>query len=190
MKFVIATIFAMFSVLAQAQISIHDANRAGFDKLSETEKAAIIQQIAEKNSNNVPIVGNITPEKLDRFAQTGANIGKGLAAAAKEIGVAVNEFVQTPVGILTVGLIVWHVVGDDIKDVLGGILVWIIGFAAIRFVSNRAYPIRYEYDMQKTNVFGNYVVKHKYRPDFSAEMTAFTMIASGLVVAVGIIVMV
>ena len=44
--------------------------------------------------------------------------------------------------------------------------------------------------MQKTNVFGNYVVKHKYRPDFSAEMTAFTMIASGLVVVVGIIVMV
>ena len=44
--------------------------------------------------------------------------------------------------------------------------------------------------MQKTNVFGNYVVKHKYRPDFSAEMTAITMIASGLVVVVGIIVMV
>ena len=44
--------------------------------------------------------------------------------------------------------------------------------------------------MQKTNVFGNYVVKNKYRADFSAEMTAFTMIASGLVVAVGIIVMV
>ena len=44
--------------------------------------------------------------------------------------------------------------------------------------------------MQKTNVFGNYVVKNKYRDDFSAEMTAFTMIASGLVVAVGIIAMV
>ena len=190
MKFIIATFFMLFSVLAQAQISIHDAGRAGFDKLSETEKAAIIQQIAEKNSNNVPIVGNITPEKLDRFAQTGDNIGKGLAAAAKEIGVTVNEFVQTPVGILTVGLIVWHVVGDDIKGILGGILVWIIGFAAIRFVSNRAYPIRYEYDMQKTNVFGNYVVKNKYRDDFSAEMTIFTMIASGFVVAVGIIVMV
>ena len=188
MKFVIATIFAMFSVLAQAQISIHDAGRAGFDKLSETEKAAIIQQIAEKNSNNVPIVGNITPEKLDQFAQTGANIGKGLAAAAKEIGVAVNEFVETPVGILTVGLIVWHVIGDDIKGILGGILVWVIGFSAIRFVSNRAYPIRYEYDMQKTNMFGNYVVKNKYRDDFSPEMTAFTMIASGVVV-VGIIVM-
>ena len=43
--------------------------------------------------------------------------------------------------------------------------------------------------MQKTNVFGNYVVKHKYRPEFSAEMAAFTMIASGLVVAVGISVM-
>lgn len=44
--------------------------------------------------------------------------------------------------------------------------------------------------MQKTNVFGNYVVKNKYCDDFSAEMTAFTMIASVLVVAVGIIVMV
>ena len=44
--------------------------------------------------------------------------------------------------------------------------------------------------MQKSNVFGNYVVKNKYRPDFSVEMTAFTMIACGLVVVVGIIVMV
>jgi len=44
--------------------------------------------------------------------------------------------------------------------------------------------------MQKTNVFGNYVVKNKYRDDFSAEMTAFTMITCGVVVVVGIIVMV
>ena len=42
--------------------------------------------------------------------------------------------------------------------------------------------------MQKTNVFGNYVVKNKYHDDFSAEMTAFTMIASGLVVTVGTLV--
>ena len=44
--------------------------------------------------------------------------------------------------------------------------------------------------MQKTNVFGNYVVKNKQRDDFSAEMTIFTMVASGVVVAVGAIVMV
>jgi hypothetical protein len=44
--------------------------------------------------------------------------------------------------------------------------------------------------MQKTNVFGNYVVKDEYRDRFSSEMTAFTMIASGLVVAFGVTVMV
>ena len=56
MKFIIATFFMLFSVLAQAQISVHDAGRAGFDKLSETEKAAIIQQIA---SGLVVVVGII-----------------------------------------------------------------------------------------------------------------------------------
>ena len=190
MKTIFAVIFMMLSAVANAQLSIHAAAAAGFDKLPEAEKARIIQEITNASSNNLPIVGNVTPEALDRFATTGAGIGKGLAAAAKELGVAVNEFSSTPVGMLTVGLIVWHVLGDQLVAIFAGIMVWIIGFAALRFIVNRVAPMVVKFDEEKTNIFGNRVVVERYRPELSTEMTATMVVGCAAVLVLGMLVIV
>lgn len=189
MKTIFAVIFMLLSAVANAQISIHAAAAAGFDKLPEAEKARIIQEIANTNSNNLPIVGNVTPEALDRFATTGASIGKGLSAAARELGVAVNEFSSTPVGLLTVGLIVWHILGDQIVAIFAGLMIWVVGFAALRFIVNRAAPVVVKYDDEKTNIFGNRVIAERRQPELSPEMTATMVISSALVLIVGLIAM-
>jgi|GEM_PF-6563606 len=72
MKTIFAFILTLVSTFAFAEISSHDVNRAGFDKLSETEKAAIIQQVAQKSSVTSSIIDDITPEKIDRFVQVGS----------------------------------------------------------------------------------------------------------------------
>ena len=87
-----------------------------------------------RQTTAVSTIANADPEKVDQWVNIGSNIGKGLAGAAKELGVQINEFSDTKVGQLTVFLIVWHIMGNMIYHFIGGILVWIIGFLAIWFI--------------------------------------------------------
>jgi len=62
------------------------------------------------------------PQKVDEWTQVGANIGKGLVAAAKEIGTATVDFSKTDLGKITVGVIVWKVIGRELADTASGIV--------------------------------------------------------------------
>lgn len=53
-------------------------------------------------------------EKLSQWAQVGVDLGKGMVAVAKELGIAVNDFAKTPVGILTAAVIIYKLMGRDI----------------------------------------------------------------------------
>lgn len=67
----------------------------------------------------------VTPEVVAQNVSVYAEVAKGVAEAigiaAREVGVAVDEFVKTDAGKMTIALIVWHVAGDDIKGILFGI---------------------------------------------------------------------
>ena len=116
-------------------ISSQDLGNAGFNNLSTTQQAEILRQVGEmRQTTAVSTIANADPEKVDQWVNIGSNIGKGLAGAAKELGVQINEFSDTKVGQLTVFLIVWHIMGNMIYHFIGGILVWIIGFLAIWFI--------------------------------------------------------
>ena len=56
----------------------------------------------------------------------GKNIGLAVAATAKELGVASDTFLQSTTGKITVVLIVWKVMGEDILGVLGGTAAWFV----------------------------------------------------------------
>lgn len=117
-------------------ITSQDLGTAGFNTLSTTQQAEILKQVGEMKNTSVAstMITNADPEKVDQWVNIGSNIGKGLAGAAKELGVQINEFSDTKVGQLTVFLIVWHIMGNMIYHFIGGILVWIIGFLAIWFI--------------------------------------------------------
>lgn len=66
-----------------------------------------------------------TPEAVVQNVSAYAEVAKGVAEAigiaAREVGVAVDEFVKTDAGKMTIALIVWHVAGDDLKGIVFGI---------------------------------------------------------------------
>jgi hypothetical protein len=132
MKKLFVVLFMLFAMPAFA-IDSNDVAGAGFKNLSATDKANIIAQV-EQLSNRAG--GNVvsTPEKVEKWVNLGASIGKGLAGAAKELGVAANDFAKTPVGEMTMFLIMWHFLSTPIIHVVGGLLVWAIGFSFILFM--------------------------------------------------------
>ena len=66
--------------------------------------------------------GKVTTETVKEYVAVGKMIGEAFASCAKEIGVAVNDFVQTPVGKITGFLIVYKIIGRDILHFAVGFL--------------------------------------------------------------------
>lgn len=75
-----------------------------------------------------------------KWAELGKSIGVGMVSAAKEIGVAANQFIQTDVGKITAAVIIWKFMGEDairlmdwiIDKVSGAILVFVVAPMCLR----------------------------------------------------------
>ena len=66
-------------------------------------------------------------DMLEKDARFGQIIGSGIGAAAKELGIAVNEFSQTTPGRVAMLILVWKYMGDAILGVMVGIPVLVLG---------------------------------------------------------------
>ncbi len=137
----IAVILSLLSPSTLAAINISDLNYK-FNNLSEEKKVEIAQQIlklSETNSQevdkktdsrfkepetNIPAV---TSEKVDlwvtRVEGISIGIGKAIAGAAKEVGIGVNEFVKTDVGMIVSGIIIYKLIGKEIIDLMAHLLL-------------------------------------------------------------------
>lgn len=187
MKKLFAAILMTISLSSLAGNSADTVGNAGFAKLSEAEKAEIIQLVAQKASQKESSM--TSEDKVEKWVKIGSNIGQGLAGAAKEVGVAVNDFATTPVGQLTMLLIVWHMIGVQLIHVFGGILIWTVGFAVIRHMLKRAYPDIVEYDSEKTNIFGNAAIKSIKRMSMDDDNAAGWLFACLVILIAGLITM-
>lgn len=192
MKRVIAAILLVASSVAfgatQSGLSSSDLNSAGFSKLSEAEKAAIIKQVADTAATKNIFGQNSesTDERVERWVNIGTKLGQALGGAAKEVGVAVNDFAKSPVGQLTTVLIVWHMIGAQLIHVFGGIMIWVIGFAMINYVFNRSYPTKVTYSTERKNIFGNPVVEKVERQSAINDAGSW-MFACGIVLVAGLV---
>jgi hypothetical protein len=187
MKKIIAIVALMFGVNAFAALTTDSVANAGFSRLDESQKAEIIKQIADASSKN----GSATvpsEEKVEKWVKIGSQIGQGLAGAAKELGVAVNDFSKTPVGQLTMVLIVWHMVGGVIVHIVAGTLIMIIGLWFLKFMFNRAYPTKITYSKDTKNIFGNFVIESEVKTPVQDDNAAGWLFAAGVIIGFGTIV--
>ena len=59
-------------------------------------------------------------DNTKKYIEMGQMIGQALSSSAKEMGVAVNEFAQTPVGKMVAALVIWRFFGRDAMHFLFG----------------------------------------------------------------------
>lgn len=181
-------IFALlFSFNAFAALTTDSVANAGFSRLDESQKAEIIKQIADASSKNKEVAVP-SEEKVEKWVKIGSQIGAGLAGAAKELGVAVNDFSKTPVGQLTMMLIVWHMVGGVMVHIFGGLMIMIAGLAFLKFMFNRAYPTKITYSKEHKNIFGNYVVESEVKSPVQDDNAAGWLFAAAVIIGFGTIV--
>ena len=141
-KRLIATV--LLCLAAMPALAYTESLPAGWDKLSETQKAEFRKQVAvaaeEKTSQPI-----LDVKKVDEYVALGERIGKMMGSAAKELGIAVNQFVETPVGKWTMAMIIWKYMGSAIVHVFGGVLVLVVGFTYIGVLMRRRRPLAVEY---------------------------------------------
>ena len=133
--------FVTLMVSSAKAISSDSLYNAGFGNLDPVTQEAILKVVSEKAQaqKQAGMLDKVqtNPEKVNQWIEIGSNIGKGLAGAAKELGVEVNTFVATPMGQLTIWLIVWHIMGATLIHFFGAFIFWIVGFIGIWFIRNK-----------------------------------------------------
>ncbi|BBL19210.1 hypothetical protein KIT04_041 [Vibrio phage KIT04] len=126
---------------------------------SATKQELIIQCEQAKLESMKTIttgVSDDTVEKLDQWSEISLKFAKAIGVAAKEVGVATNEFLQTPAGKLTAAAILWKVLSVSqwtMFFLITGVSTLIVGsfirFMRLshyeekesRFFGKRKYPI-------------------------------------------------
>lgn len=180
---IIGITLMLFSLNAFALDSSSVAS-AGFSKLSEPQKAEIIAQVTQKAEGN----GSVTLDTANEWVNIGERIGKGFAGAAKELGIAANQFAETPVGKWVAFLIVWHFFGAMAVHLGFALLFLIIGIFTTRFVVDRMRDTKIEYDLTKTNIFGNHPITKITHSDLGddAKIIMLSMIAATAIITVAV----
>jgi len=109
MKYLLATFLMMFTLSAMA------INTNGLDE----------KQIAELNlqiANMKAATPTNHAESVSEWVSIGKDMGTGLAATAKELGITANELADTPVGMIAIVVIVWNYLGNDLVGFVFGFL--------------------------------------------------------------------
>lgn len=195
MKHLFAIIlFVLAGTVHASSLTAETVRDAGFDTLSGQEKAEIIKNIADRKAANTQasvvakVAEQTTPQKVNEWLDIGTRIGSGMAGAAKEMGVAVNEFAESPVGMWTIALITWKFMGGVIMHAFGAIMIWLIGFSFIWWINRRRTGLTMQYDPNKTDIFGRSrlisVEKQKVDDDTYASVIicSFIVLIGGMLV--------
>lgn len=150
-------------------MNINTIGSAGWDKLTEQQKADIVKQVADNSAK--PIQQLTDPNQIDQWVELGEHIGKAFSGAAKEVGIAVSQFIETPVGKVTVLLIVLKLIGSSLIHIFGAFFVIIAAHLAIKAHKRMTHYKNIQYDEEKRDIFGRAVIKSIKEEEVSSDLT-------------------
>lgn len=103
-------------------------------------------------------------EKVKQYVEIGQMVGAAFAGCAKEMNLAVNEFANTPVGRLTMFLVVWKLFAREVMHYGGGALFLVVGLYFWNYYYRRQCIIKSAEYAPFLWVF-NRVIKEEYIQD-------------------------
>ena len=142
MKKVIAILALCFATSAFSSVQAIDTS-----KLSKAQVAELAAKAEEMSATTPASVSANVRQEAEAWGTLGANMGKAMVGAAREVGVASNEFASTSLGKIVVGIVAYKVIGKDILGVIVGTLILVCGYslAIWIFLTRRWSTVKYEY---------------------------------------------
>lgn len=104
-------------IMEKANRAKEDALRNGTKKASE----AVVPKVSDAAE-----ISKKTREELESWGVLGAGAGKAVVGAAKELGMAANDFAGTGLGKFIIVLIAFKVIGKTILGIMFGSALWAI----------------------------------------------------------------
>lgn len=126
---------ASFGAMASCEISNTGLPDSVLQKLKtdcETARLAETQKKEEEKNSPIPSVPFINPERMTGWAAVAEGFANAMGAAAKQLNISVNEFITTPAGMITIGVILWKVIGTSILKLLAMYGVFLVARQIIR----------------------------------------------------------
>jgi len=119
----------------------------------EEQAAQATKEAAQAAKEVVPkveeVIEKIDPDKFQKYVDT---IVSGVTKLCKGLGVAVNDFIKTEVGMILTALIVYNCGGNEMISslwgIIGGIGFWIIGMAVVLYFFRHFFGNKKVYDIE------------------------------------------
>jgi hypothetical protein len=131
-------------------------------------------------------VGITTIESVDKWADISLKFARALGVAAKELGIAANDFLKTPAGMLTAGVIVFQYMGGPIIHVSIGLFILITGLGLLTWFARTTPRMVYTYDLTNKNWLGNHPLIGKERKALDGEIGGGILLGYAVVLVVGV----
>ena len=112
---------------------------SGVPNLTAVQRASLEAdcKASQKANTTIPdsvadqLNASVSPEALSGYGKVAKEFAEAIGIAAKELGVAANDFLNTPAGKLTAVIIVWRVMGDDVYAIAAYPFRLLIGTALL-----------------------------------------------------------
>ena len=160
-QFILAAVMLFGSMLASAE-------SVDISHLPEEAKAEILAKVAAAKppaatmvQTNAEIVG-----MAQSWVSIGQGLGAGIVAAAKELGVAANDFATTDLGKIVIFLLVWKLMGAQLMGTALGLAlivssVW-IGLRMVKTSEQKSEMVEYG---QFSYLFGLFSIRRVIRKE-------------------------
>jgi hypothetical protein len=133
------------------------------------------------------VVSSKVRQEAEAWSELGSNMGKAMVGAAKELGVAANEFAVTPLGGVVVGITAYKIVGRDLLGVIVGSFILLFGYSVAfwLFLTRRWSNIQYEY---KPILWGAFERRKIVKISSDSEDTQVRVVTGAIILAVSTII--
>jgi membrane protein CcdC involved in cytochrome C biogenesis len=176
---------------AHAQTSASNISSLDVSKLTPEQKAKMIASVVEMQKESTGHTSATVRKEAEQWIDLGGNMGRAAVAAAKELGIAANDFVKTPLGMVTMAVVVYKFVGASLLHIVFGLFFFILTIGlTVHFVRADYYASAdYERVPVLWGLFHRKVVKN-YQTSNSIRDTniacAFWVLSVGTVITLAI----
>lgn len=146
-KLIAAVLLATTTLMAASQT----IDTSGLTQQQIQEIAAKAAELKAKNPEGAVAdaqdVSKAIRTEAGAWGELGVNMGKAMVGAAKEVGVAANEFAATDLGKIVTFMVVYKYIGEEVLSIIFGSGVMIIGTILSIWIARSLvwYSVKYEY---------------------------------------------